>query len=154
MPAYFFDSSALVKRFAQESGRAFVLSLLRPSAKSRLYVARITEVEICAALARRQKGKSISPSQATKGLRRLRYDLLQRFTQVAINENIIIEAARLAETHALRGYDAVQLAAALAANKERISNRLLPLIMVSADMELNDAAQVEGFTVENPNNYP
>jgi hypothetical protein len=33
MPAYFFDSSALVKRFAQESGRAFVLSLLRPSAK-------------------------------------------------------------------------------------------------------------------------
>jgi predicted nucleic acid-binding protein len=105
-------------------------------------------------LARRQKGKSISPSQATKGLRRLRHDLPQRFTQVAINENIIIEAAHLAETHALRGYDAVQLAAALAANKERISNRLLPLIMVSADIELNDAAQVEGFTVENPNNYP
>jgi predicted nucleic acid-binding protein len=154
MPAYFFDSSALVKRFAQESGRAFVLSLLRPSAKNRLYIARITEVEICAALARRQKGKSISPNQVTKGLRRLRQDLPQRFTQIAISENIIIEAANLAETHALRGYDAIQLAAALAANKERMLNGLLPLIMVSADTELNDAAQIEGFTIANPNNYP
>src|ERR1043166_3533967 len=116
MSAFFFDSSALVKRFAQEPGSAFVLSLLRPSAKHRLYAARITEVEVCAALARRQKNRTMPASQAAKGLRRLRHDFARRFTPVAMSENVMIEAARLAEVHALRGYDAVQLAAALEAN--------------------------------------
>jgi hypothetical protein len=154
MAAYFLDSSALVKRFAQERGSAFILSLLRPSARNRLYTARITEVEVCAALARRQKGKTITAIQAAKGLRCLRHDLSRRFTQVSINESVIVEASRLAEAHALRGYDAVQLAAALKANNERVSNGLSPLIIVSADTELNDASQAEGFIVENPNDYP
>ncbi len=154
MPAYFFDSSALVKRFAQERGSAFLLSLLRPSARNRLYAARITEVEVCAALARRQKGNTINASQAAKGLRRLRHDLPRRFTQVAINEEVIIEASRLAEAYALRGYDAVQLAAAVKANNERILNGLSPLIIVSADTELNDAARTEGFNIENPDDHP
>jgi predicted nucleic acid-binding protein len=60
----------------------------------------------------------------------------------------------LATKHALRGYDAVQLAAALEANDERIANELTPLTLVSADDELNTAAQAEGLTVENPNAYP
>ena len=154
MPAYFFDSSALVKRFAQELGSAFVLKLLRPSAKNRLYAARITEVEVCAALARRRKANTINASQAARGLRRLRHDLSRRFTQVAIGESILVEASRLAETFALRGYDAVQLAAAMAANSERVLNGLSPLVMVSSDGELNDAARAEGFNVENPNNHP
>jgi hypothetical protein len=36
----------------------------------------------------------------------------------------------LAMKHALRGYDAVQLAAALQANDERIANGLSPLTLV------------------------
>jgi len=107
MPAYFFDSSALVKRFAREQGSGFVLSLLRPSARNRLYAARITEVEVCAGLSRRRKGNTINAGQAAKGLRRLRHDLPRRFTQVAIGEGVLLEASRLAETFALRGYDAV-----------------------------------------------
>jgi predicted nucleic acid-binding protein len=154
MPAYFFDSSALVKRFAQEQGSSFVLSLLRPSAKNRLYAARIIEVEVCAALARRRKANTISAAQAAKGLRRLRHDLPRRFTQVAISESVLVEASRLAETYALRGYDAVQLAAAMAASNERKLNSLSPLVIVSSDVELNDAARAEGFNVEDPNNHP
>jgi predicted nucleic acid-binding protein len=154
MPAYFFDSSAFVKRFAPESGSKFVLGLLRPSAKNRFYAARITEVEVCAALVRRQRGKTISPNQAAKGLRRLRRDFPLRFTHIAITEAVIVAALRLAKTHGLRGYDAVQLAAALAANGERLGRGLSPLILVSADTELNNAAQTKGLKVENPNSYP
>jgi uncharacterized protein len=154
MPAYFFDSSALVKRFAQEPGSGFVLTLLRPSAKNRLYAARITEVEVCAALSRRRKGNTISAAQTVKGVRRLRNDLSRRFTQVAISEGVVAEASRVAETLALRGYDAVQLAAAMAANNERLRSGLLPLIIVSSDGELNDAARTQGFNVEDPNNHP
>ena len=60
----------------------------------------------------------------------------------------------LATKHALRGYDGVQLSAALEANDERISNELPPLTVASADDDLNAAAQAEGLKVENPNNYP
>ena len=154
MPAFFVDSSALVKRFAKEPGSSFVLSLLKPSANNRLYVARITEVEVCAAIARRQKSHTITAGQAAKGLRRLRQDFPKRFTQIAINEAVIREASRLAEQYALRGYDAVQLAAALEANKERVSNGLSALVVVSADTELNDSATYEGLRIENPNSYP
>lgn len=66
----------------------------------------------------------------------------------------MVEASRLAETFALRGYDAVQLATALAAQNERVLNGLSPLVIVSADGELNDAARAEGFNVEDPNDHP
>ena len=154
MSAYFFESSALVKRFAPERGSKFVLGLLRPSARNRFYAARITEVEVCAALIRRQKGKTLSADQAAKALRRLKRDFPRRFTHIAIGEDVIVEALRLVESYGLRGYDAVQLSAALKANGERIGRGLPPLILVSADTELNDATQAEGLTIENPNNYP
>ena len=154
MATYFFDSSGLVKRFAPEIGSEFVLSLMRPSAKNRFYAARITEVEVCAALMRRQKGKSISANQANKALKRLKRDFPIRFTYIAVSENVIVEALRLTELYALRGYDAVQLASALEANKERLSLGLTPLVLVSADNELNIAAQKEGLTFENPNTHP
>lgn len=60
----------------------------------------------------------------------------------------------LAETYALRGYDAVQLATACAINALCTANSLPPVKFVSADNELNAAAASEGLIVENPNNYP
>ena len=154
MPAYFLESSAFVKRFAPERGSKFVLSLLRPSAENRFYAARITEVEVSAALIRKQRGKKISADQVTKALRRLRRDFSVRFTQIAIGEDVVVEALRLTEAYGLRGYDAIQLSAALEANSERVGRGLLPLILVSADTELNNAAQAEGLVIEDPNNYP
>lgn len=70
-----------------------------------------------------------------------------------ISESLIKEAANLAKKHALRGYDAVQLAAALETEKERIALGLSPLTLLSADTDLNAAAISEGLTVDNPNNH-
>lgn len=154
MPAYFIESSAFVKRFAPERGSRFVLSLLRPSANNRFYAARITEVEVCSALIRRQKGKTISADQVAKALRRLHRDFALRFTHLAINEEVILGGLRLAEIYGLRGYDAVQLSAALEANGQRLASEISSLILISADSEINRAAKAEGLTCENPNNYP
>jgi uncharacterized protein len=154
MSAYFLDSSALVKRFAQETGTAFVFSLLRPSAHHTLYAARLTEVEVCAALARRRKLLTLSPAQASKAQRRFRRDFPQRFIYVALNDSIVDEAVRLADAYVLRGYDAIQLASALFANSQRLLKSLPSLIFVSADIDLNQAAQSRGLAIENPNNYP
>ena len=55
--------------------------------------------------------------------------------------------------HGLRGYDAVQLAAVLQVRDERVALGATPIILVSADTELNAAAMAEGLLVENPNNH-
>ena len=59
----------------------------------------------------------------------------------------------LAEKHALRGYDAVQLAAALEVQSQRIEDELPPPELISADTALNDAALLEGLKVDDPNNH-
>jgi len=91
---------------------------------------------------------------AAKSTVRFRRNFAARFVKSDITDSLISEAIRLSDRHTLRGYDAVQLAAALEANGERISRGLSPLTFVSADTELNDAAQAEGLAIENPNNYP
>ena len=45
MAVYFFDSSALVKRYVQETGTAWVVGVLDPTAGNDLYMARIAGAE-------------------------------------------------------------------------------------------------------------
>src|SRR5262245_10921885 len=59
----------------------------------------------------------------------------------------------LAETHSLRGYDAVQLATALEIHVGGLTLGLPALTLISADEELNIAAQAEGLIVEEPNTH-
>ena len=63
-------------------------------------------------------------------------------------------AADLARKHGLRGYDAVQLAAALEVNGRFQSASAGGITLVSADKELNAAATAEGIAVVDPNSHP
>ena len=65
MAALFFDSSALVKRYASETGTNWIFSLVRPSANNRLYLARITGVEVVAALTKRMRVGSLTAAQTS-----------------------------------------------------------------------------------------
>jgi hypothetical protein len=60
VPVFFCDSSAIVKRYVNEIGTPWVLSLLAPAAGNRIYVARITSVEVVSAVTRRQRGGSLT----------------------------------------------------------------------------------------------
>ena len=154
MAALFCDSSAIVKRYVAETGSTYVDALADLKTGNIVLLARITRVEVAAAFARRLKGASLTTADAQNALALFQHDLTNNYFTVEITPVLLSEAMRLAMQHALRGYDAVQLAAALEANSERLSNSLPPLTLVSADMDLNNAAQVEGLNVENPNNYP
>ncbi|MGI8467941.1 MAG: type II toxin-antitoxin system VapC family toxin [Pyrinomonadaceae bacterium] len=153
MSAYYIESSALVKRYAKERGTNFVIGLLRPSAKNFLYAAKITEIEVCAALSKRRKGLTLTANQTVRSVFRFRRIFAKRFFAVDLTDLLINEAINLTEKYALRGYDAVQLATALETNRKRLNDDLSALIFVSADNELNNAAKAEGLSVENPNNY-
>jgi uncharacterized protein len=154
MAVYFLDSSALVKRYLNETGSKWVLDLFNPALDNEIFVAAIAGVEIVAAITRRGRGGSISIADASLVCRQFRNDLQMNYQIVEITEDIINSGMNLAETRGLRGYDAVQLAAGYAVNTICIASGLSPVIFVSADDELNVAAVSEGLLVENPNSYP
>ena len=153
MAIYFFDTSALVKRYVNETGTGWVTAIVDPAAGNELWLARVTGVEVVSAIARRQRGGSIAAADAITALADFRHDLANQYLAVEITSALIAHAMTLAETHALRGYDAVQLAAALEVNGRYLALGL-SLTMVSADAELNAAATLEGLTVEDPNAHP
>ncbi len=61
---------------------------------------------------------------------------------------------RLANTHALRAYDAVQLAAAIQIRREHQDAGFSPVTLISADQALNDAAPAEGMDLDDPRSHP
>ena len=153
MAAYFLDSSALVKRYAADTGSAWVENLTDPRSGNRIYVAAITHVEVVAAIARKKKGLLLSAVAAAIAIARFENDLQTDLRVFDLTPNVITMAARLAEKHALRGYDAVQLAVALEINAARTARRLTGLMLISSDVELNTAAQSEQLLTDDPNSH-
>jgi uncharacterized protein len=154
MARYFIDSSALVKRYISETGSAWVLGLFDPTLNNEVFIAAITSVEIIAAITRRSRSGSISITDATITRNQFRSDLQKDYQIIEITENVINYGMALSEIYALRGYDAIQLAAGRAVNTLCIANGLPSITFVSADNELNRAVVSEGLKIENPNNYP
>ena len=149
MAAYFLDTSTVLKRYVQETGTAWVQALAAPSAGHSLFVVRITLAETVAAITRRERGGSITPQDAATAVADFQLDFARQYLVVEVSAGLVAQAATLARKHALRGYDAVQLAAALEIHATDPS-----LTLLSADAELNTAAMAEGFLVDDPNSHP
>ena len=154
MAAYFFDTSGLVKRHVGEAGSGWVRSLTRASTGHVIYVSQITAVEMVAAITRRQRGGGLRAAQARAILGHFRRHLADRYAVLGVTPNLLEEAARLARTHGLRAYDAVQLATALEIDRGRRSAGFGAVTLVSADRELNPAAVAERIGVEDPLHHP
>ena len=149
MAAYFLDTSALLKRYVQETGTAWIQSLTAPAAGHALIVARITLAETVAALTRRERGGSIATQDAATALADFQFDFAGQYIVVEISAGLVARAAALARRHGLRGYDAVQLAAAI-----EIRDADPSITLVSSDRELNAAATAEGLAIDDPNAHP
>ena len=105
--AYFVDSSALVKRYVRETGTAWVRGVTRRKSTTHIYIALITAVEVTSAVARR-RGVTLSSTQASSILSRFRKHLAGRYLPSQITPALVNDAMKLANTHRLRAYDAVQ----------------------------------------------
>jgi uncharacterized protein len=154
LAVYFVDSSALVKRYISETGSAWVSGLFDPLLANEVFIAPITPVEILAAIARRARGGTITQSDAATASNLFRTDLQADCLLVEFTDNLLQSAMNLAEGHGLRGYDAVQLAAALEIDTICRLSGLPSLVFVSADVNLNAVATTEGLQVDNPNLHP
>ena len=153
MPAYFLDSSAVLKRYVAETGTDWVESLFHPQGTNQISVASICGVEVVAAISRKSRGGGLPVPDASRILRAFRSDFRRDFDVIELESTLIEVAMDLAERHGLRGYDAVQLAAALAvASTARTIG--VSITFVSSDRELNAAALAEALAVDDPNDHP
>ena len=153
MAAYFFDSSALVKRYVSEIGSSWVIGLTAPRSGNRVYIAGITSVEVVSALTRKQRGGHLSPPDAAAAIARFEHDLATDLRVFDLTQTVLATAMALAKTYGLRGYDAVQLAVALAIEQERAKYGFLPLTLIASDSALLTAAAREGLPIDDPNLY-
>jgi uncharacterized protein len=153
VPAYFFDSSAIVKRYVNEKGSAWVAATTDSASGAYVYVAAITGVEVVASFARKRKGNLIEAPLAAAVVSKFHQHFVNDYRIVGISDSVIARSMGLADTHALRGYDAVQLGAALEVNGRRVALGATPLTLVTGDSDLLAAAAAEGLITDNPDTH-
>jgi predicted nucleic acid-binding protein len=96
----------------------------------------------------------ITASDAGATLAVFRNQFRSRFKAFRTSDAVVDRAMNLAESHKLRGYDAIQLASALLIEERMTAQGVGPLTLISADDELNHAAEAEGLLTDNPNQHP
>lgn len=154
MPIYVFDTSGLVKRYAVETGSAWVQSLIHPSAGNTIWVADITGAEMISAITRKRRRGEIAATDEAAAIAAFRADFAAAYFVFEISRAVTARAMDLAERHGLRGYDAVQLAVALGLCDQCRALGLPEPSIVTADRELYAAAVAEGLPAEDPNAHP
>ena len=132
------DTSSLLKLLIDEDGSERA-ELIWDSADVLASVALVV-VEGRAALAAAHRGALLDARQHRRA-RQSFEALVGALSIVEVSEALIVDAADLAEAEALRGYDAVHLAAAVTVGAT---------VFTSADSELCAAAQRRGLHVANP----
>ena len=150
---HFFDSSALVRYYIPETGTAWVRSTLRGTPNWDLYIAYVTGPEIMAAFARRLRMGDMTFDAYNIAATTFERHFRHRYTRLSLSLPVIYTAMGLTKDHQLRGYDAVQLAAAMVLRDFLQTQAITDLIFVSADRDLCQAAATEGLMTENPNDH-
>ncbi len=154
MGTYFLDSSAIVKRYVTEKGRAWIIGLCNPIHGHELYISQIALVEVVRAICIKAHDELISIPDRDRLTNIFRRDSQGAYGILPLSDSVCTYAGDLCRSHRLRSYDAVQLASALILRRETLLKRASPPIFVAADRDLITIATTEGLRIENPENYP
>lgn len=153
MSVYYLDASALVKRYVAEPGSSWLRSLLSSSQVQLAFTSRMTIIEVISAFARRVRDGSLTSGEFTAAADAFRGDCLHDYQIMPPTIEVVDLACSLLKRHPLRAYDATHLASALSAQKFLSTEALPPLIFLSADDRLMDAASAEGLATDDPNKH-
>jgi predicted nucleic acid-binding protein len=152
--AYYLDTSALGKRYVDETGSAWVRVLTASKTGHALLTARITMVEMYSVLARRKREGSVPARACAIAAQAFTEHGIFEYRFIELDISIIARARDLLDRYSLRAYDSVHLASALVANQALVARTVSPLVFVSADTRLLTVALAEGLATENPEQHP
>jgi len=152
---FYFDASVQVKYYVREPGSAWVRRIvddLDPDTGQRanlLFTATISLAEVAAAFSLLARGGRITERIRDRVFDRYIKSVVTDYHLIPVTLDIVNAAAHLTQRHALRGYDAVQLAAGLSLNA-LLCSEAIAITYVSGDEILLNAARSEGLAIENP----
>jgi len=156
MDIYFFDTSALVKRYVTEAGSDWVMTRCQPKQDTMLIISQATLVEVVATFCRKAREQnikqSISETERDRIISLFREDTQRQYIVIPVTPFIYTQAGDLCRFHKLRAYDAIQLTCALLVHKKLATLAIQAPIFVSSDIELLTIAHEAGLNIENPNN--
>jgi len=135
----YLDASALVKLYVEEAGTPVVADRIQRA--EAVATALITYAEARAALARHRRDGALSVTDLRRAVRELDREW-GAYNIVDLADALVRSAGALAERHALRGYDAVHLAAALDLRAAGVD-----VEFCAFDTRLNRAARREHLAV-------
>lgn len=150
MSIYYLDASAVVKRYVNEVGSAWMRAISAPALSPILFTSRMTVAEVISAFARRLRDGSLTTAEFSLARDTFRSDCAKEYQIMPPTVAVIDLTCTLLERYPLRAYDATHLATALVAQRFLASQGYPALIFLSADERLIRAANVEGFITDNP----
>lgn len=112
----YLDTSALIKLYAEEPRTEEVRYAVEEARLTA--ISEIGYVEARSALARREREGSFSKEEHDEAVKRLEHDFREFYLLRQVSGGTIARAGELVRSHALRAYDAVHLATALALHEE------------------------------------
>ncbi len=142
MKFYFFDTSAVVKRYHSEKGTEAIDRIFAENDRA-IAISSVSLTETVSALNKKKEEKTISKEDLDIALSRFFHDAIKDFLILEIDDTHIKESIALVLKRNLRTLDSLQLAVAL-------SLKELKPVFVCADKRLVSVAEKEGLETINP----
>lgn len=147
----YFDASALVKRYAQETGTALVNEVFRLLPPRQMMCATLGVVEIIATLVRKRNDGRLSPLLFAQVVDNFKAEVIDHpeFALASVDDTLLLSALSLLARHNLNATDAIILRSVLDLQRvvEDMGDKL---ILWTYDKRLVRAARSEGVAVFNP----
>lgn len=147
MAFYYLETSALVKLYVREAGTDRMLALADQAAENRLATLSLSKIEFRSAVRRRERNGEIPANIATQLLDTFDRHMQARFLSQPVTETVLDMASMFIDRHALRAFDAVQLAG-YQSLKDSAGNT--SPVFVCSDQTLLAAAKQEGISILDP----
>jgi uncharacterized protein len=154
MTTLFVDTSALVKRYVDETGSAWLRAAIDPALSPLVVMSHLALAEMRSAFQRRLREGTLTPAELSRLHDAFRGDCRDEYQIFPVNQSVIDLAGDLIERQTLRTLDAIQLATALTARHFLVTRGFPEIVFIAADDRLLQAAAAEGLATDNPNNHP
>jgi predicted nucleic acid-binding protein len=149
--SFYFDSSALGKRYASETGSLLVDAILDSVPHGRTYLLNVGAAELVSILVRKRNAGRISGAYFRQAYADFESEILHSadIRVQRITRRLVISSLPLIVTHSINSTDALTLKSALAIAR-RLRRDGDDLVLVASDQRLLHAAQAEGLITFNP----
>jgi len=148
MITFYFDTSAVVKRYHKEKGSE-VLDKIFELKEQGFATSLWTILEFVVAFSARMRRKRLSREAFNIVVSHFLKDTLDRFVISSVNDELVATATSLAVRHSLPSADCLQLASAMHL-ENALESAKEKLVVVCSDKDLCKAAKKEGIELINP----